>query len=111
MATSKTSARVGIWLSTIDIIIWVAVMTTQFMLRARWIRCFWTPGSSASPISTPRSPRATMIASEAEMMPSMTDRDSARSILAMIPASPFAALTRARASRTSFSSRGNDIAI
>ncbi len=53
LATSSTSARVGIGLSTIDCSIWVAVITTLLHSSAVRMISFCRPGSSASPISTP----------------------------------------------------------
>ena len=65
LATSVTSARVGSGLDTIDISICVAVMTGRpARLAARMIR-FCVAGTRSIGISTPRSPRATMIASAA----------------------------------------------
>ena len=63
LATSSTSARVGIGLSTIDCSICVAVITTLLRGSDSRMIFFCRPGSSASPISTPRSPRATITAS------------------------------------------------
>ncbi|MDT4854158.1 hypothetical protein FQZ97_884470 [compost metagenome] len=113
MATSDTSARVGIDWVIIDSIIWVAVITSRLSVRARSMIIFCTATSSASPISTPRSPRATMTPSEASMMASSTARSltvSARSILAISPASPPASCSRRRASWISAASRGKDTA-
>ena len=70
LATSVTSARVGSGLVTIDISICVAVMTGRpARLAARMIR-FCMAGTRSIGISTPRSPRATMIASAAATMAS-----------------------------------------
>ena len=91
LATSETSARVGWGLWIMDSIIWVAVITKRFSARARRMMCFCTPTSSASPISTARSPRATMTPSEATMIASRVSSSataSARSILAMMPPLP-----------------------
>ena len=109
-ATSKTSARVGIWFSIMDSIICVAVITTRFRRRARLMMSFCTCGRAASPISTPRSPRATIMASEARMMSSITSSASVRSILATIPPFPPAASTSPRASSTSAAERGKEMA-
>src|SRR3990167_215591 len=54
---------------------------------------FWIGGTAASPISTARSQRAIMITSDALMISSIFCTASARSILAMIPPLPPAALT------------------
>jgi len=69
LATSLTSARVGTGFWIIDSIICVAVMTTRLRARLSWMMVFCRPVSSAYPISTPRSPRATMTTSAAPMMP------------------------------------------
>ena len=62
-ATSLASARVGSGWCTIDSSICVAVITGFPRSSAfRMIR-FWISGTSAGPISTPRSPRATITAS------------------------------------------------
>jgi hypothetical protein len=62
-ATSLTSARVGTGLRCIESSIWVAVITGfPFITVVRMI-CFWTIGTSGSGISTPRSPRATIVPS------------------------------------------------
>ena len=87
LATSKTSARVGIELLIMDSIIWVAVMTRRSILRALEMSDFWIPISCASPTSTPRSPRATIMPDAARSMllrVSSSATTSARSILAMI---------------------------
>ena len=64
-ATSVTSARVGSGLVTIDTSICVAVITGRpARLAARMMR-FCVAGTRSIGISTPRSPRATMIASAA----------------------------------------------
>ena len=87
LATSNTSARVGIELLIMDSIIWVAVMTIRSRLRVVEIRFFWMPINCASPTSTPRSPRATMTPSLASIMALsnvVSATTSARSILAMI---------------------------
>src|SRR6266545_2603659 len=54
--------------------------------RAQMMIRFWTSGTAAGPISTPRSPRATMTASEALTIWSSSSSASAFSILAMISA-------------------------
>ena len=93
LATSDTSARVGTGLEIIDSIICVAVMVSLFCSRASRIIRFCRAGTEASPTSTAKSPRATMMPSQADMM-SMSafgSTASARSILAMRKASPPAA--------------------
>ena len=64
VATSETSARVGTGELIIDSSIWVATTTGLPARRAARVICFWMPGTFSSGISTPRSPRATMSASE-----------------------------------------------
>ncbi len=67
-ATSLASARVGSAWWIMDSSICVAVIAGfPCSSEQRMIR-FWTSGTAAGPISTPRSPRATMTASEAEMI-------------------------------------------
>jgi hypothetical protein len=91
LATSDTSARVGIGFWIIDSIIWVATITALLWRRACRMIFFWMPISSASPISTPRSPRATITASEALIRPSRVSSSataSARSIFATSQAVP-----------------------
>ncbi|MNY30614.1 hypothetical protein D3C86_1647280 [compost metagenome] len=104
MATSDTSARVGMGLEIMDSIICVAVMTTLFSVRACWMMRFWMPTNSASPTSTPRSPRATITPSLARISESSASSSataSARSILAMIQAWLPASASKARASSMS----------
>ena len=71
LATSVISARVGRGFSTMESSIWVAVMT-GLPASMHWaIMSFWMMGISVKSISTPMSPRATM-------MPSATERISVR---------------------------------
>src|SRR5436305_1590426 len=65
-ATSLASARVGSAWCTIDSSICVAVMTGLPRSSALRMIRFWTSGTRAGPISTPRSPRATITASASE---------------------------------------------
>ena len=69
LATSEASARVGRGAWTIDSSIWVAVITGLPCRPASRMICFCISGTSSNGSSTPRSPRATMIASEASRMP------------------------------------------
>ena len=62
-ATSLASARVGSGEWIIVSSICVAVITVFPSSSARWMIRFCTSGTSAGPISTPRSPRATITAS------------------------------------------------
>ncbi len=84
LATSETSARVGTGAWIIDSIIWVAVITSLFDSRAMRIMRFCSAGTAALPTSTARSPRATMMPSEASRMSCSAGIASARSILAII---------------------------
>ena len=97
LATSDTSARVGIGLSIIDSIIWVAVITSLLRSRAMRIMRFCSAGTTASPTSTARSPRATMIESAASTISASAGIASARSILAHINAVPPALSIKSRA--------------
>ena len=110
LATSDTSARVGIGLEIIDSIIWVAVMVSLLCSRAMRIMRFCSAGTEASPTSTARSPRATMMPSQAFMMSSRAGIASARSILAISSALPPAARISSRAMYMSAPVFGNDTA-
>ena len=68
--------------------IWVATTTGLPALRAARVICFCRPGTRSSGISTPRSPRATISASEASRMPARSARALGFSILARTPARP-----------------------
>ena len=83
LATSLASARVGRGLRIIESSICVAVITG---LAAAWhllMIIFCTVGTVSGLVSMPRSPRATMIASDASMMASMLRTASGFSILAI----------------------------
>src|SRR5450432_2225878 len=110
LATSSTSARVGIGDSTIDCIICVAVITTLLRARVSRMIFFCMPGNSASPISTPRSPRATITASDASMISASAAIASARSIFATSAALPPAARMSWRLSSMSAALLANDTA-
>ena len=69
LATSDVSARVGRGAWTIDSSIWVAVITGFPCRLASRMIFFWIRGTSSNGSSTPRSPRATMMASEASRIP------------------------------------------
>ena len=84
LATSVASARVGRGFSVMDSSIWVAVMTGLPRRLARRMSRFCTMAICSIGISTPRSPRATMMPSAAPRISSMCSRASARSILAMM---------------------------
>ena len=99
VATSETSARVGVGAVIIDSSIWVATTTGLPARRAARVICFWMPGTRSSGISTPRSPRATISASAASMMAASRSTACGFSILASTPARPRAILrTSARSS-------------
>ena len=83
LATSDASARVGREFSIIDSSIWVATMTGLAFSLAIWMARFCTSGTSSSGSSTPRSPRATMIASKASTIASRLSMASGFSSLAM----------------------------
>ena len=83
LATSLTSARVGTGLTIIDSIICVAVIVKRSISRASLIIRFCSAGTAALPTSTARSPRATMIPSDALRIDSSAGIASVRSIFAM----------------------------
>ncbi len=99
-ATSVTSARVGSGLDTIDTSICVAVMTGRPARLAARINLFCVAGTFSIGISTPRSPRATMMASAASRIASMRSSACCFSIFAMIGSA-----VSARTSAMSFSWR------
>lgn len=82
LATSEVSARVGTGLEIIDSSIWVATMTGLAARRASSTARFCTIGTASSGSSTPRSPRATMMASKASMISSSASTACGFSILA-----------------------------
>ena len=82
-ATSDASARVGSGWWIIDSSICVAVITGLPRSSARAMIRFCSSGTSAAPISTPRSPRATMTASDSARISSSAAIASAFSILAI----------------------------
>ena len=83
LATSLVSARVGTGLSIIDSSICVATMTGLAMRRQSSTARFCTIGTASSGSSTPRSPRATMMPSNASMISSRLSTACGFSILAM----------------------------
>ena len=88
-------------------------MTALFNWRERAISFFCTPTNSASPISTPKSPRATMITSDARIISSIASSVatvSARSTLATIRGLKPASLASFRAYSISAPFLGNDTA-
>ena len=82
-ATSLASARVGSACSTIDSSICVAVITGFPASRQRRMIRFCSSGTVAAPISTPRSPRATITPSASVTMSSSASTASAFSIFAI----------------------------
>ena len=110
LATSDASALVGSGARIIDSSIWVAVITVQAASRAVRMISFCTNGTSATPISTPRSPRATIRASLAATISSRLVTASAFSILAITRAELPCSRIRSRRSRTSSALRTNDSA-
>ena len=83
LATSEASARVGSGASIIDSSICVAVITVLPASRPSRMRRFCSIGTSAAPISTPRSPRATMSASATATIASSCSIASGFSIFAI----------------------------
>ena len=99
VATSDTSARVGTGAVIIDSSIWVATTTGLPARRQARTICFCRPGTCSSGISTPRSPRATISASERSMISLSRSMACGFSILARMPARPRVTLrTSARSS-------------
>ena len=86
VATSEASARVGTGLSIIDSSICVA--TTTGLPRRRQLRMmrFWMPGTRSAGSSTPRSPRATITASDTTTISSSRSTVAGFSSLDMISA-------------------------
>ena len=108
LATSETSARVGTGLVIMDSIICVAVMVSLLRSRAARIIFFCSAGTAASPTSTARSPRATMMPSEASRISSRLATASVRSILAISSAAQPAARMSWRAMYMSAALLGKD---
>ena len=110
LATSLASARVGSACSTIDSSIWVAVITGLPASSARRMIRFWSSGTIAAPISTPRSPRATISASASATISSSASIASDFSIFAITRAFEPRSLIRALRPRTSAAERTNESA-
>ena len=83
LATSVTSARVGRGCSTIERSICVAVITGLAIAFVLEISIFCMRGTVSSGISTPRSPRATMMPSATFRISSMFASASNFSIFAI----------------------------
>ena len=109
-ATSDASARVGSVWWIIDSSICVAVITGRPRSSAREMMRFWSSGTSAVPISTPRSPRATMTASDSARISSSAAIASAFSIFAITCAVEPRASISVRSARTSEAERTNESA-
>ena len=84
LATSLASARVGRGLRIIESSIWVATITGLPCTRHFSMISFWTIGTSSVFISTPRSPRATIMPSPTESISSIFSTDCLVSIFAII---------------------------
>ena len=84
LATSVASARVGSRLVVIDSSIWVAVITGFPRRFAFCINSFWTRAICSMGISTPRSPRATIMPSAASSILFIWSRAPDLSILAIM---------------------------
>ena len=82
LATSLTSARVGLGQLTIESSIWVAVITGMPRVLHLRMSSFCSRGTSSAGISTPRSPRATMTPSHIGSSASIWSMASNFSILA-----------------------------
>src|SRR5580765_1766520 len=109
-ATSLASARVGSGECTMVSSICVAVITGFPRSSALRMIRFWRSGTSAGPISTPRSPRATITASVSARMSSRTSIASDFSIFAITCACEPACSSSARRSRTSAGERTKESA-
>ena len=83
LAQSEASARVGRGFLIMESMTWVATMTGFAAIRASSIARFWTSGTASRGISTPRSPRATMMPSKASTIPSRASTAWGFSILAI----------------------------
>src|SRR5579862_2826345 len=110
LATSLASARVGSAEWIIDSSICVAVIT-GFPSSSDFVMIrFCSSGTSAAPISTPRSPRATITASVSARMSSSASIASAFSIFAITCACELCCWISACRSRTSAAERTNESA-
>ena len=109
-ATSLASARVGSACSIIDSSICVAVITGFPASRQRRMICFCSSGTVAAPISTPRSPRATISASDSASTSSSSSTASAFSIFAITRAVEPRWRMISWSSRTSAAARTNESA-
>ena len=112
-ATSEVSARVGTGLEIIDSSICVATMTGFATRRASSTARFCTIGTASSGSSTPRSPRATMMASNASMISSRLSTACGFSILAMTgtlrPSSAMISWTRSMSAAFAHERQGDEV--
>ena len=109
-AMSLTSARVGTGEVIIDSRRWVATMTgLRCRMQASTVR-FWIRGRSSIGTSIPRSPRATITASDATMISSRFASPDWSSIFATIRAVLFESVRRRRRMSTSSASRAKESA-
>ena len=109
-AMSEASARVGSGAWIIDSSICVAVITGFACSSALWMIRFCRRGTSAAPISTPRSPRATITAWASSRIPSSAATASAFSIFAITQACEPRASISVRSASTSAAERTNESA-
>ena len=109
-ATSEASARVGRGFSIIDSSIWVATITGLALRRALSMTRFCRNGTSSSGHSTPRSPRATMKASNASTTSSRLSIACGFSIFAITGRRMPSSRMIRRTSSTSAADRTNDSA-
>ena len=107
---SDASARVGSGELIIDSSIWVAVITGFPRSSAWWMIRFWRSGTSAAPISTPRSPRATITPCASARISSSAATASAFSIFAITQACDPRASISVLSALTSDAERTNDSA-
>ena len=111
MATSEASARVGAGLLIIDSSIWVATITGLALRRTFSMTRFCRNGTSSSGHSTPRSPRATMKASNALTTESRLSIACGFSILAMTGTRIPSSRMMSRTSSASSAERTNESAM
>ena len=108
LATSDASARVGREVSIIDSSIWVATITGLAARRARVMASVCTSGTSSSGSSTPRSPRATMMPSNASTISARLSTACGFSTFASTGRCTPSASMMARTSLTSSAERTKD---
>ena len=117
LATSVVSLRFGLIRSIILSIICVATITGLALCKHLRMICFWINGTCSTGISTPRSPRAIMIASDSRMISRILRTASGFSIFAitfvlllrsarifLIPVMSFTLRTNDKATQSNFCS-------